>query len=87
MTIVQSPLSGHLKCLQSVLATDLKHLEFTTSTSSLSSTHLVMKQQNISCLVRVGHSVKANALGAPPSPTVFPISTNKRSTKSYKHSL
>ena len=84
MTIVEFPLSGHLKCRQSVLATDLKHLEFTNSTSSLPSTHLVMKQQNISCLVRVGHSVKANALGAPPSPTVFSISTNTRSTKSYK---
>ena len=71
MTIVESPLSGHLKYLQSVLATDLKHLEFTTSTSSLPSTHLVMKQQNISCLVRVGHSVKANALGAPPHQLFF----------------
>ena len=71
MTIAEAPLSGHLKCLQSVLATDLKHLKFPKSTSSLPSKSVVMKEHNISCLVRVRQSVKANTLGAPPHQLLF----------------
>ena len=66
MTIVESPLSGHLTCLQSVLATDLKHLKFAKSTFSLPCAHLVMKEH-----IRLRHSVKANALGAPPHQLLF----------------